>query len=284
MQLPAQQRQLAPDVVTDLVNPRHASDTALGFMMVPAVLVRLLLPIALVVSFYLFMRGHNQPGGGFVAGLVMSVAFILQYMVAGTQWVEAQMSLRPLRWMGTGLLSPPSPGLAHGGRLPVPDHPHLAFHLPLLGDMHMASALFFDIGVYAVVVGSTLLILTALGHQSVRAHKPSNQAKVVATTEPPDGRSHRNRHRRAGRLRRLILRPRTFQVVMGLCLLSYGVNLFIFSMGSLFIGKEPIIKDGVPQDLLHYTDPLPQALVLTAIVISFAMTALFLVVLLASRG
>ncbi|MFP3498832.1 Na+/H+ antiporter subunit C, partial [Pseudomonas sp. SIMBA_059] len=71
---------------------------------------------------------------------------------------------------------------------------------------------------------------------------------------------------------------------MGLCLLSYGVNLFIFSMGSLFIGKEPIIKNGVTQDLLHYTDPLPQALVLTAIVISFAMTALFLVVLLASRG
>ena len=71
---------------------------------------------------------------------------------------------------------------------------------------------------------------------------------------------------------------------MGLSLLSYGVNLFIFSMGSLFIGKEPIIKDGVTQDLLHYTDPLPQALVLTAIVISFAMTALFLVVLLASRG
>lgn len=62
---------------------------------------------------------------------------------------------------------------------------------------------------------------------------------------------------------------------MGLCLLSYGVNLFIFSMGSLFIGKEPIIKEGVTQDLLHYTDPLPQALVLTAIAISFAMTALF---------
>ena len=82
----------------------------------------------------------------------------------------------------------------------------------------------------------------------------------------------------------LVLRPRTFQVIIGLCLLSYAVNLFIFSMGSLFIGKEPIIMAGVPQDLLHYTDPLPQALVLTAIVISFAMTALFLVVLLASRG
>ena len=184
MELPPQQRQLAPDVATDLVNPRQASDTALGFMMVPAVLVRLLLPIALVVSFYLFMRGHNQPGGGFVAGLVMSVAFILQYMVAGTQWVEAQMSLRPMRWMGFGLLSATLTGL---GAL-FAGYPFLTTHtwhvsLPVLGDIHIASALFFDVGVYAVVVGSTLLMLTALGHQSVRAHKPSNQAKVVAATE-----------------------------------------------------------------------------------------------------
>ncbi|OPA83580.1 monovalent cation/H+ antiporter subunit A [Pseudomonas fluorescens] len=184
MQLPAQQRQLAPDVATDLVNPRQASDTALGFMMVPAVLVRLLLPIALVVSFYLFMRGHNQPGGGFVAGLVMSVAFILQYMVAGTQWVEAQMSLRPMRWMGFGLLSATLTGL---GAL-FAGYPFLTTHtwhfsVPLLGDIHIASALFFDVGVYAMVVGSTLLMLTALGHQSVRAHKPSNQAKAVAATE-----------------------------------------------------------------------------------------------------
>ncbi len=82
----------------------------------------------------------------------------------------------------------------------------------------------------------------------------------------------------------LVLRPRTFQVLIGLALLAYGVNLFIFSMGSLSVGAEPIIRAGVPPDLLHYTDPLPQALVLTAIVISFATTALFLVVLLASRG
>ncbi|MBT1264506.1 monovalent cation/H+ antiporter subunit A [Pseudomonas sp. VS38] len=182
MELPAQQRQLAPDVATDLINPRQASDTALGFMMVPAVLVRLLLPIALVVSFYLFMRGHNQPGGGFVAGLVMSVAFILQYMVAGTQWVEAQMSLRPMRWMGFGLLSATLTGL---GAL-FAGYPFLTTHtwhfsLPVLGDIHVASALFFDVGVYAMVVGSTLLMLTALGHQSVRAHKPSNQAKAVAS-------------------------------------------------------------------------------------------------------
>jgi multicomponent K+:H+ antiporter subunit C len=82
----------------------------------------------------------------------------------------------------------------------------------------------------------------------------------------------------------LLLRPRTFQVIMGLSLLSYAVNLFIFSMGSLSIGNEPIIRPGLPADLEHYADPMPQALVLTAIVIGFAMTALFLVVLLASRG
>jgi multicomponent K+:H+ antiporter subunit C len=82
----------------------------------------------------------------------------------------------------------------------------------------------------------------------------------------------------------LVLRPRTFQVIMGLSLLSYAVNLFIFSMGSLLLDKEPVVKAGLAPTLENYTDPLPQALVLTAIVIGFATTALFLVMLLASRG
>jgi multicomponent K+:H+ antiporter subunit C len=82
----------------------------------------------------------------------------------------------------------------------------------------------------------------------------------------------------------LILRPRTFQVVMGLVLLSYAVNLFMFSMGSLVLDKPPIVTAGLDTTLEHYSDPMPQALVLTAIVIGFATTALFLVVLLASRG
>jgi multicomponent K+:H+ antiporter subunit C len=82
----------------------------------------------------------------------------------------------------------------------------------------------------------------------------------------------------------LVLRPRTFQVVLGLALLSYAVNLLIFSMGSLLIDKPPVVAAGVPPSLEHYTDPMPQALVLTAIVIGFATTALFLVVLLAARG
>ncbi len=81
----------------------------------------------------------------------------------------------------------------------------------------------------------------------------------------------------------LILRPRTFQVVVGLSLLSYAVNLFIYAMGRLKVDAPPIVGSGAANPE-HYVDPLPQALVLTAIVISFAMTALLLVILVALRG
>lgn len=81
----------------------------------------------------------------------------------------------------------------------------------------------------------------------------------------------------------LLLRPRTFQVIMGLCLLSYAVNIFIFSMGRLRVAAPPVTSKGY-EDVALYADPTPQALVLTAIVISFALTALFLVVVLAARG
>lgn len=82
----------------------------------------------------------------------------------------------------------------------------------------------------------------------------------------------------------LLLRPRTFQVIMGLTLMSYAVNLFIFSMGRLNVDSEPVLVSGFKATLANTADPMPQALVLTAIVIGFSMTALFLVVVLASRG
>jgi len=82
----------------------------------------------------------------------------------------------------------------------------------------------------------------------------------------------------------LLLRPRTFQVIVGLSLVSYAVNLFIFSTGGLRTGAPPLLEPGTAGNLAQHADPLPQALVLTAIVIGFATTALFLVVLLAARG
>jgi len=82
----------------------------------------------------------------------------------------------------------------------------------------------------------------------------------------------------------LLLRPRTFQVIIGLSLLSYAVNLFILAMGRIETNAAPVLMTQAAGDSSNLSDPLPQALVLTAIVISFATTALFLVVLLASRG
>lgn len=81
----------------------------------------------------------------------------------------------------------------------------------------------------------------------------------------------------------LLLRPRTFQLIIGLTLISYAVNLFILATGGLRTGHDPVLKHDMT-DISYYADPLPQALVLTAIVIGFATTALFLVVLLTSRG
>ncbi|MBY4597006.1 monovalent cation/H+ antiporter subunit A [Ottowia caeni] len=197
IELPPQQRAVPWDLVTDLINPRTAQDTALGYVMAPAVLVRLLMPIAGVIAAYLFMRGHNEPGGGFVAGLVVSIAFLTQYIVAGTHWVESHLQLKVNRWIAVGLLLALCTGL---GSLFF-GYPFLTTHtahvtLPLVGTIHIASALFFDAGVFAVVVGSTLLILTALAHQSVRSHRklakddsdPAAQQNTALpqNTEPPD--------------------------------------------------------------------------------------------------
>lgn len=78
----------------------------------------------------------------------------------------------------------------------------------------------------------------------------------------------------------LMLRARTFPVVLGLTLLTYAVNLFLFASGRLTVGAPPIIRESAT----HYTDPLPQALVLTAIVISFAMTAFVIMLSLKARA
>jgi multicomponent K+:H+ antiporter subunit A len=169
---PRQQRIVPPDAVTDLVTPRTAQSPARGYMTAPAVIAQLILPVAVVVAAHLLLRGHNEPGGGFVAGLALAIALIMQYLVAGTQWVEARTRFRPTRWIALWLQLAVVTGLvaiAFG-------YPFLTTHtahvtLPLVGQVHLPSATFFDLGVFAVVVGATLLILTALAHQSLRADR-----------------------------------------------------------------------------------------------------------------
>ena len=169
------EQQRAPAAVTgeDLVDRDGDGDDHLPpYLEVPAVLVRLLLPVAGLFAFHLFMRGHNEPGGGFVAGLVVAIAFIAQYMVSGTRWVESRLHLLPTRWIAVGLLTALATGL---GSLAL-GHPFLTTHTahvtwPLVGEVHLPTAALFDLGVFAVVVGSTLLLLTAIAHQSLRARR-----------------------------------------------------------------------------------------------------------------
>lgn len=82
----------------------------------------------------------------------------------------------------------------------------------------------------------------------------------------------------------LMLRARMFDVILGMTLMSYATNLLIFASGRVVSGKPPVLRDGLPTTLAHYTDPLPQALVLTAIVIAFAMTAVSIVIAVRSHG
>ncbi len=188
------QQQLVPlgsdgDLVT---RADGEGDTPQRYLDVPAVLVRLLLPVAAVFAFHLFMRGHNEPGGGFVAGLVVAIAFIAQYMVSGTRWVEARMYLLPPRWIAFGLLLALATGL---GSL-VLGYPFLTTHTahvtwPLVGEVHLPTAAIFDLGVFAVVVGSTLLLLTAIAHQSLRARRRQVVVLEDNTDEPEAQEDHK---------------------------------------------------------------------------------------------
>ncbi|ARU04297.1 monovalent cation/H+ antiporter subunit A [Comamonas serinivorans] len=183
---PHQQR--ATSLGIDL-NPRTADDTALSYLLVPAVLARVMLPVLGLFALHLLLRGHNEPGGGFVAALILSIGFITQYMVAGTHWVEAQINLYLRRWIAVGLVVALATGL---GSLFL-GYPFLTTHtahvtLPVLGELHIASAMFFDIGVFAVVVGAALLTLTALAHQSVRRQrKPASAEPSPAELAQKEG-------------------------------------------------------------------------------------------------
>jgi multicomponent K+:H+ antiporter subunit A len=152
-----------------------------GYLMLPAVYMRFLLPFMCIIAVYFFMRGHNLPGGGFVAGLIFATAIIMQYMVGGTDWVEAHLGLRPHRWIAVGLITACTTGLGAW----LFGYPFLTSHtahldLPLLGEIHVPSAFVFDLGVFMVVVGTTMLILVALAHQSLRSHRAPPGASRAA--------------------------------------------------------------------------------------------------------
>jgi multicomponent K+:H+ antiporter subunit A len=180
--IPEQQQEQGPQ---DAEHPDRAKAGAVAdWLVVPSLISRLLFPIIALTAFFLLLRGHDLPGGGFVAGLTAAIALILQYMIGGTRWLEDRLNVQPLRWMGFGLLIAIMTALGAW----LFGYPFLTSYfaywdLPLLGKVPLASALLFDIGVYALVLGATTLMLIALAHQSVRGHRASQtQAEKRSAT------------------------------------------------------------------------------------------------------
>ncbi len=163
----------------DVDHPDRApGETIADYLLIPSVIMRLLFPVIGTFGIYLFLRGHDYPGGGFVAGLVFAIAIILQYMAAGTEWVEDRIRVFPLRWLSVGFAC----ALIGGSVAFLFGHPFLTsqvadLHLPLIGEVHLSTVLLFDVGVLAIVLGSTVLMLIALAHQSTRTHR---RPKAVA--------------------------------------------------------------------------------------------------------
>lgn len=134
------------------------------YPLILAVISRPLLPLALVVAIYLMLRGHNMPGGGFIAGLVTAIALILQYVASGIAWTRTRMNINYIKLTAAGVLLATLTGVGSWGF----GYPFLTssfghFHLPLVGEFELATAMLFDLGVYLAVIGSTLLVLANLG-------------------------------------------------------------------------------------------------------------------------
>jgi multicomponent K+:H+ antiporter subunit A len=145
--------------------------------MLLVVMARPMLPLALLVSMYIFLRGHNLPGGGFIAGLITSVAILLQYVASGVAWVQPRLpgDYHPL--LAAGLLLAGLTGLGSW----LFGYPFLTstfghFHWPLVGEFELASAMLFDAGVFLTVVGATLLILANLSKLILLEDKPGGGA------------------------------------------------------------------------------------------------------------
>jgi multicomponent K+:H+ antiporter subunit A len=134
-----------------------------------------LLPLALLVSVFIFLRGHNEPGGGFIAGLVTAVALILLYIARGVDWTQQRMSFQyqPIAVVGVAIAALTGLGSwAFGHNFLTSAFGH--FSIPYIGEIELVTPMLFDLGVYLTVVGATLMILANLGKLTTR-HRPSKE-------------------------------------------------------------------------------------------------------------
>ena len=179
--LDAPEQQRIQNAFDDKHPDRASGESVAEYLFVPSVVMRWMFPVIGMFAAFLFFRGHDLPGGGFAAGIAMSIGFILQYMAGGTRWVEERLRIHPLRWMSIGLLVSTVTGLGSWafGYPFLTSHSHYA-DLPIVGKIPLASAILFDLGVFSLVLGATVLILIALAHQSVRTSRASMRSARLA--------------------------------------------------------------------------------------------------------
>ena len=152
---------------------RHPQARGLGdYLFVPSIIIRWMFPAMIMLAFYLFLRGHDLPGGGFSAGVTLAIAILLQYIGHDVRWVEDRLVVLPIRWMGVGLLLAGATGLGAW----LFGYPFMSAHaryidVPLIGKVPAATAMIFDAGVVSLVMGATVLMLIAIAHQSLRSSR-----------------------------------------------------------------------------------------------------------------
>lgn len=152
---PAGRRLKNTDYTHDRSRDRHP------LMMV--VVTRLLMPIAIMVGIYIFLRGHNEPGGGFVAGLVIAIALLMQYMASGFAWTQERKKIEYHTMIGLGIVIAGLTGVGAWlvGR-PFLTSAYTYIHLPPIEEFELATAMLFDLGVFLTVLGAVMLMLYSL--------------------------------------------------------------------------------------------------------------------------
>lgn len=174
---------LSPGAANDrlLATKPHIDDAGDRHPMIFVVATRILMPFAMLVGVYIYLRGHNLPGGGFVAGLVFAIALVLQYLASGHGWTAKRQRVPYHGLIGAGVLVATATGLgsmAFGRPFLTSYFTHV--HLPPLEDFELATAALFDLGVFQCVLGAVMLVLASLSRIGQRAGE-------IASDAPYDG-------------------------------------------------------------------------------------------------
>ena len=256
---------------------RHPEQARDAHPLLPVVATRVLLPLAITVAIYIFVRGHNAPGGGFIAGLVVAIALIMQYIASGYAWAATRARVDAQAMIGGGVALAGLTGIASWYfERPFLTSAHGQFHMPLIGDIELASASSLrsrrDVDRHRG--GTAVAAADLAGRTARRARKPVPEGpmdiQLPAAPEPPVDQPRRG-PTRSGRSNRpigavadmealvasaiglmtavgiyLVLRRTTFPVVIGLGFLSYATNLYLLTMGRLAVDRPPIIAPAPP--------------------------------------